>query len=158
MSNEVHGKEPGSHQDRISRLTPAQREMLQKRLRGDAPRSESKSVIKRRPTLDYPITAEQEHLWLLHQIDPNVSLLQPYHAYRLKGDLNIDAVERAINEMVRRHENFRTSMPEIDGKPRAVVAPQLRIPLERVEVPEFPVEDRYERLAGPGYSPYLPAF
>ncbi len=42
--------------------------------------------------------------------------------------------------------NFRTSMPEIDGKPRAVVAPQLQIPLERVEVPEFPVEDRYDRL------------
>jgi len=146
MSNEVHGKEPGSHQDRISRLTPAQREMLQKRLRGDAPRSESKSVIKRRPTLDYPITAEQEHLWLLHQVDPNVYYFNHTHAYRLKGDLNIDAVERAINEMVRRHENFRTSMPEIDGKPRAVVAPQLRIPLERVEVPEFPVEDRYERL------------
>src|SRR5579864_6169859 len=146
MSNEVHGRESNAYQERVSRLTPAQREMLQKRLRGEGPRNESKSVIKRRPTLDYPITAEQEHLWLLHQMDPNVYYFNHTHAYRLKGDLNLDAVERAINEMVRRHENFRTSLPEIDGKPRAVVAPQLKIPLERVEVPEFPVEDRYERL------------
>src|ERR1041385_701262 len=72
MSNEVHGGEPSVHQERISRLTPAQREMLQKRLRGEGPRSESKSVIKRRPTPDYPITAEQEHLWLLQQVDPTV--------------------------------------------------------------------------------------
>ena len=139
-------KEPANHQERISRLTPAQREMLEKRLRGQGPRSESKSAIKRRPTLDYPITAEQEHLWLLHQMDPNVHYFNHSHAYRLKGDLNIAALERTINEMVRRHENFRTSLPEIDGKPRAVVAPQLQIPLERVEVPEFPVEDRYDRL------------
>jgi amino acid adenylation domain-containing protein/non-ribosomal peptide synthase protein (TIGR01720 family) len=146
MSNEVHDRESTVNQERISRLTPAQREMLQKRLRGEGPRTESKSVIKRRPTLDYPITAEQEHLWLLHQMDPNVHYFNHTHAFRLKGALNIDAVERAINEMVRRHENFRTALPEIDGKPRAVVAPQLQIPLERVEVPEFPVEDRYERL------------
>src|SRR5215467_13237539 len=146
MSNEVHGKEPGGHQERISKLTPAQREMLAKRLRGEGPKSQPKSVIHRRPALDYPITAEQEHLWLLHQVDPNVYYFNHTHAYHLKGDLNIDAVERAINEMVRRHENFRTSMPEIDGKPRAVVAPQLQLPLERVEVPEFPVEDRHKRL------------
>ncbi len=147
MSDELHGRESTVNQERISRLTPAQREMLQKRLRGEGPRSASKSVvIKRRPTLDYPITAEQEHLWLLQQIDPNVHYFNHSHAYRLKGELNIAALEQTINEMVRRHENFRTSMPEIDGKPRAVVAPQLQLPIERVEVPEFPVEDRYDRL------------
>jgi amino acid adenylation domain-containing protein/non-ribosomal peptide synthase protein (TIGR01720 family) len=146
MSNEVHGKEPGNLQERISRLTPAQREMLEKRLRGEGRRNASKSVIKRRPTLDYPITYEQEHLWLLHQMDPTTHYFNHSHGHRLKGELNIDALERTINEMVRRHENFRTSMPEIDGKPRAVVAPRLLIPLERVEVPEFPEEDRYDRL------------
>ena len=146
MSNEVHGKEPGNHQERISRLTPAQREMLEKRLRGDGPRNASKSVLKRRPTLDYPITVEQEHLWVQQQIDPNVHYFNHSHAYRLKGELNIAALQRTIDEMVRRHENFRTSMPEIDGKPRAIVAPQLQFPIERVEVPEFPVEDRYDRL------------
>jgi amino acid adenylation domain-containing protein/non-ribosomal peptide synthase protein (TIGR01720 family) len=146
MSNEVHGKEPGSQQERISRLTPAQREMLEKRRRGAGPRSASKSDIKRRPTLDYPITYEQEHLWLLHQMDPTTHYFNHSHAHRLKGEFNLAALERTINEIVRRHENFRTSMPEIDGKPRAVVAPQLQIPLERVEVPELPVEDRYDRL------------
>jgi len=146
MSNEVHGKESGSHQERISRLTPAQREMLEKRLRGEAPRSAPKSVIKRRPTLDYPITYEQEHLWLLHQMDPTTHYFNHSHGHRLKGAFNLAALERTINEMVRRHENFRTSMPEIDGKPRALVAPQLQIPLEMVDVPPLPVEDRYERL------------
>src|SRR6476659_5955904 len=100
MSNEVHGKEPGNHQERISRLTPAQREMLEKRLRGDRPRSGVQSVIKRRPTLDYPITYEQEHLWLLHQMDPTTHYFNHSHGHRLKGELNIVALEQTINELV----------------------------------------------------------
>jgi amino acid adenylation domain-containing protein/non-ribosomal peptide synthase protein (TIGR01720 family) len=145
MSEEVQNRE--STQERISRLTPAQRAMLEKRLRGEGRTDQSKkSGIQRRPTLDYSVTAEQEHLWLLQQLDPTVYYFNHTHAYLLKGELNVAALERAINEMVRRHENFRTSMPEVGGKPRAVVAPQLQIPLERVDVPEFPVEDRRDRL------------
>jgi amino acid adenylation domain-containing protein/non-ribosomal peptide synthase protein (TIGR01720 family) len=145
MSEEVQNRE--STQERISRLTPAQRAMLEKRLRGEGrPDQSKKSGIQHRHTLDYPVTAEQEHLWLLQQVDPTVYYFNHTHAYLLKGELNVAALERAINEMVRRHENFRTSMPEVDGKPRAVVAPLLQIPLERVDVPEFPVEDRRDRL------------
>jgi hypothetical protein len=139
MSNELQNRE--STQDRISRLTPAQRAMFEKRLRGEARSDASnKPGIPRRPTLDYSVTAEQEHLWVLQQVDPNVYYFNHTHAYRLKGEFNATAMERAINEMVRRHENFRTTMPEVGGKPRAVVAPQLQIPVERVDVPEFPVE------------------
>ncbi|HEY4903680.1 MAG TPA: amino acid adenylation domain-containing protein [Candidatus Sulfotelmatobacter sp.] len=145
MSKEVQNIE--STQERISRLTPAQRAMLEKRLRGEARPDQSKeSGIQRRPTLDYSMTAEQEHLWLLQQVDPTVYYFNHTHAYLLKGELNVAALERAINEMVRRHENFRTSMPEVGGQPRAVVAPQLQILLERVDVPEFPVEDQRDRL------------
>ncbi len=145
MSNEVQNRE--STQERISRLTPAQRAVFEKRLRGEVRNDQSnKPGIPRRPTLDYSMTAEQEHLWVLQQVDPNVYYFNHAHAYRLKGEFNAAAMERAINEMVRRHENFRTMMPEVGGKPRAVVAPHLQIPVERVDVPEFPVEDRYERL------------
>ncbi|HZI58523.1 MAG TPA: amino acid adenylation domain-containing protein, partial [Verrucomicrobiae bacterium] len=146
MNNEIHSGESSAHQDRISRLTPAQREMLQKRLRGEGTTGQSKVAIKRRPGLEYPMTVEQEHLWLQHQVDPNVYYFNHSHAYLLEGELNVDAMERAIHEMVRRHENFRTSFPEVNGKPKAVVVPQLRIPVERVDVPEFPVEDRFDRL------------
>jgi amino acid adenylation domain-containing protein/non-ribosomal peptide synthase protein (TIGR01720 family) len=145
MSKEVQDRE--STQERISRLTPAQRAMLEKRLRGEGrPDQSKKSGIERRPTLDYSVTAEQEHLWLLQQVDSTVYYFNHTHAYLLKGEMNVAAMERAINEMVRRHENFRTTMPEVGGKPRAVVAPQLEIPLERVDVPEFPMEDRRDRL------------
>lgn len=145
MSSEVQSRE--STQERVSRLTPAQRAMLEKRLRGEARSDQSKKPgIARRPTLDYSVTAEQEHLWLLQQVDPTVYYFNHTHAYLLKGELNVAALERAINEMVRRHENFRTTMPEVGGRPRAVVVPQLQMRLERVDVPEFPAEDRYERL------------
>ena len=145
MSNEVQKRE--STQERISRLTPAQRAMLEKRLRGEGHPSQSqKPVIQRRPALDYPLTAEQEHLWLLQQVNPTAYYFNHTHAYLLRGELQVAALERAINEMVRRHENFRTSLPEVGGKARAVVAPQLQLSIERIDVPEFPEEDRRDRL------------
>jgi amino acid adenylation domain-containing protein/non-ribosomal peptide synthase protein (TIGR01720 family) len=146
MNPEGHTTELSAQQARISRLTPAQREMLQNRLRGERTPAKSKPVIARRPTPNYPLTAEQVHLWLQHQADPSVYYFNHTHSYLLKGQLNIEALERAINEMVRRHENFRTSLPEVDGKPQGVVAPHLHVPLERVDVPEFPAEDRRDRL------------
>ena len=85
MSEEVQNRE--SAQERISRLTPAQRAMLEKRLRGEGrPDQSKKSGIQHRPTLDYSVTAEQEHLWLLQQVDPNVYYFNHTHAYLLKGE------------------------------------------------------------------------
>ncbi len=146
MNPEVQTIESSAQQARISRLTPAQREMLQKRLRGEGAAGKSSAVITRRPGPAYPLTAEQEHLWLQHQADPNVYYFNHTHSYLLKGGLNVAAMERAINEIVRRHENLRTSLPEADGRPQGLVAPHLQIPLERVDVPEFPAENRRDRL------------
>jgi amino acid adenylation domain-containing protein/non-ribosomal peptide synthase protein (TIGR01720 family) len=145
MSSEVQNRQ--STQDRISHLTPAQRAMLEKRLRGEKWNDQpNKPVLQRRPTPDYSVTAEQEHLWLLQQVNPTVYYFNHTHAYLLKGEFNVAAMERAIQEMVRRHENFRTIMPEVGGKPRAIVSSHLQLPIEHVEVPEFPAEDRYDRL------------
>jgi amino acid adenylation domain-containing protein/thioester reductase-like protein/non-ribosomal peptide synthase protein (TIGR01720 family) len=146
MNTESQRREASAQQARISRLTPAQREILQKRLRGERASGHSRSVITRRRGPDYPLTVEQEHLWLQHQADPNVYYFNHTHSYLLKGELDVASMQRAVNEIVRRHENLRTSLPEVGGRPHGVVAPQLQIPLERVEVSEFPLEDRRDRL------------
>ena len=53
-------------------------------------------------------------------------------AVQLSGRLNLEALQRAINEIVRRHESLRTCFPAIDGRPAADVrsAWALDIPLD----------------------------
>jgi amino acid adenylation domain-containing protein/non-ribosomal peptide synthase protein (TIGR01720 family) len=150
MSSEVESKIESSSKalsDRISRLTPAQREKLAQRLKGSAAsKSQPASSLKRREGLDYPMTPEQQHMWLIQQVDPSLNYFNHSHALLLQGEFDLSAMQRAIDEVVRRHENLRASFPEVNGKPRAVTAPELRIPIALVNVPEFPVDDRRERL------------
>src|SRR6267142_5173556 len=105
MNNEVQTTEEvidKEMKDRISRLTPAQREMLQRRLRGQSSPGQSKSVIQRRSGSDYPVTAEQEHLWVLHRVERDVFYFNHTHAYLLEGEFSAAAMERTLDEMLRR--------------------------------------------------------
>ncbi|HEY2114487.1 MAG TPA: amino acid adenylation domain-containing protein [Candidatus Angelobacter sp.] len=50
-------------------------------------------------------------------------------ALRLRGELDCEALERAINAIVARHEILRTRFAEIDGEPVQIIEPELRIAL-----------------------------
>ena len=51
-------------------------------------------------------------------------------ALRLQGPLNQPALERSLNEIVRRHETLRTTFAAVDGQPVQLIAPApLMIPL-----------------------------
>ena len=55
-------------------------------------------------------------------------------ALRLKGQLNVRALEQALTEIVRRHEALRTTFPEVDGQPVQVVAPPVPISLPLIDL------------------------
>src|SRR5262249_8288009 len=56
----------------------------------------------------FPLSFAQQRLWFIDQMDSgNVAYNIP-SAVRLEGRLDLEALERAINEIVRRHEVLRT--------------------------------------------------
>ena len=50
------------------------------------------------------------------------------------------ALERSLNELVRRHESLRTSFVAIGGTPQQVVAPDVSLSIEMVDLTELPLE------------------
>ena len=48
-------------------------------------------------------------------------------AVRLKGPLNLAALEQSLNEIVKRHEILAHHLCEVDGRPTQVIAPTLTI-------------------------------
>ncbi len=50
-------------------------------------------------------------------------------AVRLAGQLDVDALERSLNEIARRHAALRTTFAAEDGQPAQVIAPELRLPI-----------------------------
>lgn len=65
------------------------------------------------PVLSWP----QQQLWVLERVSPGTAAWNVPLALRLSGSLDISALERALNDIVRRHEALRTRFPARDGLP-----------------------------------------
>jgi amino acid adenylation domain-containing protein len=68
-----------------------------------------------------PLSFAQQRLWFLDQLVPNDPFYNCPRALRLEGRLDIDALERSVNEIVRRHEALRTRIEIEDGAPVQVI-------------------------------------
>jgi amino acid adenylation domain-containing protein len=63
-----------------------------------------------------PLSFAQQRLWFLHQLSPDSQSYNMLDALRLKGSLDIIALENSLSELVRRHEILRTTFPTVDGE------------------------------------------
>ncbi len=71
----------------------------------------------------FPASFAQRRLWFLDQLEPGNSAYHLTTAPRLRGALNVNALEQSLNEIVNRHEALRTRFEAIDGEPMQVVEP-----------------------------------
>jgi hypothetical protein len=84
-----------------------------------------------------PLSFAQQRLWFLHQLDPDSAAYNLPVYYRLSGQLNITALERSLNEVVRRHEILRTIFTERHDTPVQIVLPSLHIALPVIDLTAY---------------------
>lgn len=65
----------------------------------------------------------QQSLWLQHQIDPDQPTYNVTAVVRVRGPLDSDALERALNLVVDRHDVLRSVFELRDGIPMQVILP-----------------------------------
>jgi NRPS condensation-like uncharacterized protein len=81
--------------------------------------------ITRVPRREYmPLSYAQERLWFLDQLEPNSPAYVIPAALRLTGSLDVPALGKTFNEIVRRHETLRTTFAILDGQPSQLIAPE----------------------------------
>ena len=87
----------------------------------------------------------QQRLWFIHQIEPDspVNLLPA--AVRIIGALDLAALEKTFNEIIRRHESLRTSFAVFEGQPVQVIAPAAHLELPLVDLSALAQDERDER-------------
>ena len=85
-----------------------------------------------------PLSFSQERVWFIQQLYPSN---RAYHFQSLlyfTGCLDVDALERSLGEIVRRHEIYRTTFPEIDGDPIQDIHPPFSVSLPVLNLQEMP--------------------
>jgi hypothetical protein len=104
------------------------------------------SAIKRGRTLDsppitprsrdgaLPVSFAQQRLWLLDRMRPGDANYNISAALRLRGHLDLAALEQAFSEIVRRQEVFRSNFIDNDGRAAQVVGPARAIVMPLVDV------------------------
>ena len=101
-------------------------------------------------TEPFPLSFSQQRLWFLDQLQPGNAFYNMPGAVRLKGWLNVEAFEKSLGEVVRRHQVLRSRFTSGDGNPVVTIAPAEPFRLETVDcrsMGESQQETQLEQLA-----------
>lgn len=101
-----------------------------------------RSVIRPLGTAsNIPLSFAQERFWFLNQLEGGAHY-NDHLALRLRGKLNEEALNRSLNEIVQRHQAYRTTFDLIDGEPVQNVREPQSFNLQCFDLSDFPVEGR----------------
>jgi len=90
-----------------------------------------------------PTSFAQQRMWLLDELETG-SAYNIRTALRLTGRINASALEKGLNEIVRRHEVLRTTFRAIDGSPMQVIAEKGTIVMPLIDLSRLTKAEREE--------------
>jgi amino acid adenylation domain-containing protein len=90
----------------------------------------------------FPTSPAQQRLWFLDQLEPNTAVYSIPQAIRLRGKLAPELLERALGEIVSRHEALRTTFAAPEGEPLQIVREHHEFRLRQVSLEGMPEGNR----------------
>ena len=128
-------------QKRISELSPEKRAIFEQLLN----RSQGAETAIRprdRQQDPPPLSFAQEQLWFLEQLAPGNWFYNETSALQLGFAVDLNALEWAVNEVVRRHEALRTTFVVVHGEPVQIITPELKLPIAVIDLRKLPKAER----------------
>ncbi|ADI12767.1 putative non-ribosomal synthetase (OzmL) [Streptomyces bingchenggensis BCW-1] len=125
---------------RKAQLSPAKRALLEKLSGAKRSAGTTRTTgIPRRPAGDRPpLSFAQRRLWFLNEMVPDSAAYNVPMSFRLRGPLRHEVLQRAVAEVVRRHESLRTRLPSENGEPWQEILDHLDVPVELVDLTADP--------------------
>ncbi|MCU1449929.1 MAG: hypothetical protein JWP02_2099, partial [Acidimicrobiales bacterium] len=135
-----------ARQSRISSLPPELQEQLRRRLAGQARQTDVIPAADRSGPL--PMSFSQQRLWFLNDLLPGDAGYNSGLVLRLVGALDVTALNRALQQLLARHESLRTTFDELDGRGVQIVHPVHELPVPVIDLagPSNPRPDELNRV------------
>ena len=143
-------------------LSETKRTLLEKYRRGGRPHNATeqqvRAITRRSGEGPAPLSFSQQQLWLTAQLGGNAPVYNECVIAHLPGPLDAFALEQSLNELIRRHEAWRTCFPLIDGQPVQDIQPELVLMLPVVDLRDLPQEERKSEALRRAKVEALPPF
>ena len=97
-------------------------------------------------TEQFPLSFAQERLWFLQQLVPESSAYLMPRAIRLRGPLEVNALQKALQSLADRHEALRTTFAAQNGQPVQIVAPNLSAPFSLTDLSHLSQPQQEEEI------------
>ena len=104
--------------------------------------SELTTITKVSRDGELPLSYSQQRMWFIEQLSSGVGALNIALGVRLKGPLNVPALEQTFGEIIRRHEGLRTIFPEVDTRPVQIIQSPATFNLPVADLSTLPSEER----------------
>jgi len=134
-------------------LSPAQRALLEKRLRG-RPEARPAEIPRRADAGPAPLSFAQQRLWFHEQLEPGQPTYNVPIAVRLRGPLDIAALEASLRDIVQRHAILRATFAAVNGEPAQVVTAARDVPLGVVEASALSADEVETQLVAEARVPF----
>ncbi len=94
-----------------------------------------------------PLSFGQESLLFLQRLAPESRAYNCLYPFRLKGQVNLVALDRSVRELVRRHEILRTTYSEIEGRPVQIIDQGTSLRLDVADLRHLSQDEREAEAA-----------
>ncbi|MFD0727553.1 non-ribosomal peptide synthetase family protein [Lysobacter brunescens] len=130
--------------ERMAKLSPQQRELLVRSLArrsGGAPEPEA-PWPRAVPGQALPLSSAQRQIWVFERLQPDSGAYLIYESRLLEGVLDVDALSRACERIVARHDALRMQFREEAGEPVQVVVDDCGFALAHLDLSHLPEDER----------------
>jgi amino acid adenylation domain-containing protein len=131
----------------VTNLSREKLELLVRRIGESRARAQEQITHDPDRSQSFPLSFTQQRLWFLDRLAPGSGAYNIPAAIRLTGELDSQALERALNEVVQRHESLRTFFSDSSGTPRQVIASSLSVSLPLTDLSHLPPDQRLAQAA-----------
>ena len=130
---------------RLANLPEDRRAKFLAQLRAQVEGVATRGPQPRRDTGPAPLSHAQESLWFLDRLAPGRPVYSVPLFFRIRGNLDIEALRTALAGIVARHEAMRTSIVEREDGPVQLVADHVPAEIPLTDVPGDTLAERERR-------------
>ncbi|BAZ82712.1 non-ribosomal peptide synthetase [Sphaerospermopsis kisseleviana CS-549] len=126
----------------LEKLSPEKRALVLQKLKKQQQTPLLEPVSREKPL---PLSFAQQRLWFIDQLEGENGVYNVPFFWQISGILNINALEKAILEIIQRHEILRTSFSVVNESPIQVIHSQPELKIEVLDWRQIPEKDQLSK-------------